>query len=69
MDGLVDVLTYGEVIEKYADDKPYPGCLIYGEARGRPIHVVCAISDSELIIITAYEPDQEKWVDFKIRKK
>lgn len=69
VDDLVDVLIYGEVIEKYTDDRPYPSYLIYGESNGRPIHVICAISEIEIIIITAYEPDPEKWVDFKIRRK
>ncbi len=69
LDAFMDALAYGEVIEEYPDDKPYPSCLIYGESDGRPIHVVCAISDVEIIVITAYEPDPEKWLDFKIRKK
>jgi len=41
-DDLVDVLIHGEIIEEYADDKPYPSWLIYGDAFGRPIHIVCA---------------------------
>ena len=69
VDDVVDVLVHGEVIEEYADDKPYPSCLIYGEVHGRAIHVVCALSETEIIIITAYEPDPEKWINFKIRKK
>lgn len=68
-DDLVAVLAHCELIEEYADDKPYPSCLIYGEVRGRPIHVVCAISEIEIIIITAYEPDPGMWADLKIRKK
>ena len=69
VDDVVDALSHGEIIEEYAGDKPYPSCLVHGEVNGMPIHVVCALSESEIIIITAYEPDPEKWIDHKIRKK
>jgi len=65
------VLT-GEVIESYPNDVPYPSCLIHGQTkRGRPIHSVCAYSESErlTVVITAYEPDPEKWFDFRRRKR
>ena len=57
------VLTSGEVIESYPDDRPYPSRLILGWRGGRPLHVVVAESPTtqETIIITVYEPDTEHW--------
>lgn len=69
---VYEAVLSGEVIESYPNDVPYPSCLIYGHTRkGRPIHVVCAYSESEglSVIITAYEPDPKKWLDFTRRKQ
>jgi hypothetical protein len=57
------VLETGEIIEIYPDDTPYPSRLILGWLGSRPIHVVAAdnIADHETIVITVYEPDQDKW--------
>jgi Domain of unknown function (DUF4258) len=36
-------VLYGEIIEDYPTDKPYPSCLIYGQTfGGDPIHSVWA---------------------------
>ena len=64
------ILMQGEMIEHYADDKPYPSRLMFGWIDKRPIHVVAAdnVMDNETIVVTVYEPDKEKWsVDFKRR--
>jgi len=60
-----NILTEGETIEQYADDTPYPSRLILGWIDKRPIHIVAADNDgdNEIIIITVYEPDIEKWSD------
>jgi hypothetical protein len=36
-------------------------------AKGRPLHVVCAYSaeDDLVIVITSYQPDPRKWVDYE----
>lgn len=62
-------IRFGEVIESYENDKPFPSKLsMY--AASKLIHVVYAESEEEIIIITTYEPSLEKWEnDFKIRKK
>ena len=54
----------GEIIEEYIDDKPYPSFLVLG-LKGKPLHVVFAKNhgENEIIIITAYYPDKEKWSD------
>jgi hypothetical protein len=46
-------------------------CLKYGRAENnRPLHIVCAYSkeDDMVIIITVYEPDSQKWINFERRK-
>ena len=56
-------LKSGKIIENYPEDKPYPSKLILGFVEDRPIHVVAAENkiDNELIVITVYEPDPQKW--------
>ena len=57
------VLETGEIIEKYPDDTPYPSRLMLGWIGRRPLHVVAAdnVAGNETIVITVYEPDQDKW--------
>lgn len=64
------VLEKGETIESYPDDTPYPSRLVLGWLGNRPLHVVVAdnTADDQTIVITVYEPRQDKWVrDFKRR--
>jgi hypothetical protein len=65
-------LKYWDVIEEYPDDTPYPSALLLGEVAFRPLHVVAAYNDTlkECIVVTAYEPDREKWTsDYRRRKE
>ncbi len=55
------VISHGKVIENYPGDKPYPSCLLLGWLNSRPIHVVSATTEREIIIITVYEPDPAQW--------
>ncbi|MBA4419455.1 MAG: hypothetical protein C0392_16360 [Syntrophus sp. (in: bacteria)] len=57
------VLETGEIIEAYPDDTPFPSRLILGWMESRPIHLVVAdnTADNEIIVITVYEPEQDKW--------
>jgi len=59
-----------EVIEEYPDDKYGPSCLILGFTdSGRPFHIQCSYPSRPLIkIVTAYQPDPELWIDYRIRK-
>ena len=62
----------GEVIEDYADDKPYPSCLIYGQTfSGDPIHSVWAFNEQSkwAVLITVYRPDPSQWIDWRKRRK
>ena len=65
-------IDYGEEINRYPDDKPYPSYLIFGFVEKRPIHVVLARDEENerCIVITAYEPDNTIWdADFRTKKK
>ena len=60
----------GEIIENNPDAYPYPSCLLLSlNIAGKPLHIVCGITDTELWIVTAYRPDPAEWEpDFKTRK-
>jgi hypothetical protein len=55
------VISEGKEIESYPDDKPCPSRLLLAWVEGRPIHVVAATSNHEIIIITVYEPAPRQW--------
>jgi Domain of unknown function (DUF4258) len=68
---VVAVLEAGEVIEDYADDRPYASALLCGKAGPRDLHVVAArLPDpAGWVVITVYEPDPREWESgFKKRK-
>jgi hypothetical protein len=69
---VFEAVESGKVIETYPEDEPYPTCLIYGRTfGGRPLHVLCAYTKDEetAIIITVYQPNPDRWIDFERRKK
>lgn len=71
-DEVKQALKRGEVIEKYPEDRPIPSCLVYGTTdQERPLHIVCAavVDEKTLVIITVYEPDPSKWIDYRRRIK
>ena len=64
-------MQYGEIIEDYPDDKPYPSCLVLGKTSiGDPVHSVWAYNEFNkwAVIVTAYRPNPEVWIDWKKRK-
>ena len=65
-------LVNGQIIERYPDDLPYPGCLVLGWLEsGDPLHIVCSRGNAEpaLRIVTVYEPEDALWKsDYKTRK-
>ena len=66
------ILVSGDVIERYPDDEPYPSVLLLGWSEARPIHVVAAhnTAEEEIIIVTAYRPDPERWDSaFRVRRR
>ena len=70
LDEIRHVIRNGKVIEDYPDDKYGPSCLILGMTRlNRPLHIQCSYPSRPLIkIVTAYEPDPEEWIDFRVRR-
>lgn len=64
------LLQDSELIEDYPDDKYGPSCLILGfTKKNKPLHIQCSYPSRPIIkIITLYEPNPEKWIDFKKRK-
>jgi hypothetical protein len=67
---IYEAVCNGEVIEEYPDDAPYPSVLIFGTtSNSRPLHAVCAYNneDSEAVIVTVYQPDPNRWEDYRRR--
>ncbi len=67
---LREAIANSEVIEDYPEDKYGPSCLILGfTLAGRPLHIQCSYPSRPLIkVITLYEPNLQRWIDFKIRR-
>ncbi len=65
-----EAILRGEVIEGYPDDKYGPSCLIFGSTSdGRPLRVQCSYPSRPLVkVITLYEPDPDRWINFRRRK-
>jgi Domain of unknown function (DUF4258) len=59
------------IIEDYPEDKYSPSCLLLGLTTARRVlHIQVSRLDSDsLKIITLYEPDTAKWINYKIRKE
>ncbi len=55
------VIAEGKEIENYPEDKPYPSRLVLGWVGERPLHVVTATGEREIIVVTVYEPDPALW--------
>lgn len=68
---LVTSLAEGEILEDYPDDLRGHSCLVLCKFRDREfLHVVCGMDeDGYLVIITAYHPDEPKWIDERTRRR
>jgi hypothetical protein len=68
---ILQAIDQSEVIEDYPNDKYGPSCLILGFTNSkRPLHIQCSYPSRPLVkIITLYEPDPLRWIDFKTRRK
>ena len=64
------VLADSEVLENYPSDKYGPSCLVLGFTQaGRPLHIHCTHPTRDpMKILTVYEPDPLRWVDFRKRR-
>ena len=69
---VMSVITDGEKIAEYPEDRPFPSCLMVSSSGGRPLHVVVAFDQDSRIchILTAYYPDPNQWTpDGKHRRR
>ena len=68
---VTGAIIAGEIIENYPEDYPFPSCLIMGKTdKNRVLHIVGAVGDDKLWMITAYEPNVAEWdAKFKTRKE
>ena len=68
---VVNCINSGEIIEYYESDYPFPSCLILGLTDIHSgVHVVCAVGQGYVWMITTYYPDKDQWDEnFKIRRK
>src|SRR3989339_1291347 len=60
----------GTIIEDYPDDKYSPSCLLLGfTTQGKVIHLVVSRAEIDYVkIITVYEPDEDLFNGFEIRR-
>jgi len=69
---VLAVMQFGEVVQTYGHDKPFPSVLLLGFPDSRPIHVVTSFDNDEglVFVITTYEPDLNIFEDnLKTRRK
>ena len=66
-----EAIEESEIVEDYPTDKYGPSCLILGFTRSkRPLHIQCSYPSRPLVkIITLYEPNPLRWINFKTRKR
>ena len=71
VDDILEAVNHGQIIEDYPGDARGASSLILGpDHSGEPIHVVCAMREDYLAIVTAYRPSEDEWTkDFRKRKK
>ena len=70
-DEIACSVVHREVLEAYPADRPYPGCLIYGDTpRGDPVHSVWAYNQDTAfaVLSTTYRADPERWIDWRRRR-
>ena len=66
---IEEAVLSGEIIEEYPVDKYSPSCLIYGKTKGgRNLHIQASLPPS-VVIITAYDPDEAEWINYRVRRK
>ena len=72
IDDVLAVLSNGERIASYPEDRPYPSHLVLGWRFGRPLHVVVAVDavTNRCAVVTLYEPTSALWEPgFRARKQ
>ena len=67
-DQIKQILLSAETIEEYSRDTPCPSALLLGYIEKEPFHLVLGQCKDHLRIITVYQPNKNKWIDYKIRR-
>ncbi len=68
LDDVLKLIMTGDIIEKQPECNPCPKVLILGYDRsGSLYHVSVAICKGQLKIITVYRPDEDKWINGRVR--
>jgi hypothetical protein len=67
---LRETFETAEMIEDYPTDKYGPSLLLLGfTSNQRPIHIQCSYPSRLLVkIVTLYEPDPQRWENYRIRR-
>ena len=67
---LREAVAAADLIEDYPGDKYGPSCLLFGRTKaGKPLHIQCSYPMRPMTkIITLYEPNPARWIDFKTRR-
>jgi hypothetical protein len=62
---VAKVVTDGQIIAEYPDDRPFPSRLLLGFPGGSALHVVVAHDQAALTdyMVTAYVPGPDQWYD------
>lgn len=68
-DELLEIVAHGEIIEEYPDREPCPAVLILGFINHTAYPVVVAFCVDNLVIVTAYLPEKENWMEFRKRSE
>ncbi|WP_133512195.1 DUF4258 domain-containing protein [Candidatus Thiosymbion oneisti] len=59
---IEEAILNGRIIEEYKDTGRGESCLVAGfTGQGKPIHVVCAEMEDDLLIVTVYVPTPPKF--------
>ncbi len=69
---IIEAVESFEIIEKNPEDKYLPSYLLWAQHENDIFHVLVAVDNvnEQVIIITAYRPDDEKWEsNYKKRRK
>lgn len=64
-----EVLLRDDIIEQYPNDPRGQSCLIGNIISEQPLHVVCGMRGSRLLLVTVYRPKPPIWIDYKTRAK
>ena len=67
-DEIIKTIENGEIIETYLEDTPCPSVLVFSKINNKPIHVVIAQCQDHVRVVTTYEPEDDKWIDFRTRR-